>query len=211
MNPAIVAPPARRRWLHGAAVAGVALAAGAGLTGLCVTRPARAHDSVGPIRPAALAPSIRLTTHSGDRRKLPQLLAGHPTAIQLMFTGCSAACPLQGALFAQLQADLDALDADAPASRLRLLSLSIDPLSDDPQSLGRWLARFGAGRRWTAAAPSPADLDSLLAFLKGRAAAPDPHNTQLAMFDAHGRFVWRTGDLPPPAAVVRLADEIARA
>jgi protein SCO1/2 len=204
--------PSRRRWLRGMATAivGGAASGTAGLGAIVGPRPARAHDSVGPIRPAGSPPSVRLVTHDGARASLPDLLRAPVTAVQTMFTGCSAVCPIQGALFAQVQDALDALDPGAPAAAMRLLSISIDPLSDDPAALRRWLATFGAGARWSAAAPEPAELDRLLAFLKGRAAGGEPHGTQVAMFDVHGHFVWRTGELPAPAAMIRLADEIAR-
>ena len=78
---------------------------------------------------------------------LQTLLKGHITAVQLMFTGCTATCPIQGAIFA------DAASQLATAGReLRLLSISIDPLGDDAQALTAWLQRYGAQpQRWGAA------------------------------------------------------------
>ena len=151
-----------------------------------------------------------MITDGGHRAPLPALLQQPVTAVQLMFTGCSAVCPIQGALFAQLQGELDALPPSSSAASTRLLSISIDPLSDDPAALRGWLARFGAGERWSAAAPDPAELNRLLAFLKGRIAANEPHTSQVALFDRRGRFVWRTGELPTANTVVRLAEGIAR-
>ncbi|MGK6309802.1 SCO family protein [Variovorax sp. DT-64] len=68
----------------------------------------------------------------------------------MMFTGCSTVCPIQGALFAALQAAM----AAEHSPTLRLLSLSIDPLADDPAALSAWLRRFGAGPAWSAAVPT---------------------------------------------------------
>jgi protein SCO1/2 len=65
-----------------------------------------------------------------------------------MFTGCSTVCPIQGAWFAALQVAM----AAEHGTTLRLLSLSIDPLADDPAALSAWLRRFGAGPAWSAAA-----------------------------------------------------------
>lgn len=211
-GPAPLRAPSRRRWLRrvATAIVGGAACGTAGLGAMAGPGTAWAHDSVGPIRPAGSPPPVRVITHDGARAALPDLLRAPVTAVQTMFTGCSAVCPIQGALFAQLQDALDALAPGAPAAAMRLLSISIDPLSDDPAALRRWLATFDAGPRWSAAAPAPAELDRLLAFLKGRAAGGEPHSTQVAMFDGRGRFVWRTGELPAPAALIRLADEIAR-
>ncbi len=217
-----VAEPARRRLLGGAARSLMLAASGLGMTmpgpmtaasgvlALAAASAADAHDSVGPVVPASSAPTVTMITDGGHRAPLPALLQQPVTAVQLMFTGCSAVCPIQGALFAQLQGELDALPPSSSAASTRLLSISIDPLSDDPAALRGWLARFGAGERWSAAAPDPAELNRLLAFLKGRIAANEPHTSQVALFDRRGRFVWRTGELPTANTVVRLAEGIAR-
>jgi protein SCO1/2 len=181
-----------------------------GALALAAAGTADAHDSVGPVIPATPAPRVAMITDGGDRTSLSALLQGSVTAVQLMFAGCSAICPIQGALFAQLQGELDALPPGSSAASTRLLSISIDPRSDDSAALRAWLARFGAGARWSAASPDPDELDRLLAFLKGRVAATEPHTAQVALFDGSGRFVWRTAELPTANTVVRLAEGIAR-
>src|SRR5689334_1431335 len=101
----------------------------------------REHFPFGEVWPPRVVPPWSVHTADGRRTDLPGLLTGRTTAIQLMFTGCSSICPIQGALFAELQQRLG--DA-AKAERLQLLSLSIDPLADDPPALTAWLQRFGA-------------------------------------------------------------------
>jgi protein SCO1/2 len=122
-----------------------------------------------------------------------------------MFTGCSTVCPIQGALFAALQADLRA-ERDPAA---RLLSLSIDPLADDPAALGAWLRRFGAGPAWSAAAPAPAALEPMLSLFRGGVAAGDRHTGQVYVFDRQARLVWRTSELPPAAEVLAALGRVA--
>lgn len=188
--------PARRRWLAAGALALVVGRAGS----------AAAHASAGPVSPREPAPAgLRLSLGSGRSASLPDLLKGHVTAVQLMFTGCSATCPIQGAIFADAQARL------APADKqLRLLSISIDPLSDDPPALARWLARFGAQpARWSAAVPAVSDVDPLLDFLRGRAAGVDRHTAQAFLFDRQGRLAFRTIDMPPGGELVRLMQALA--
>ena len=114
-----------------------------------------------------------------------------------MFTGCSTVCPIQGALFAALQA---ASLAERGAT-VRLLSLSIDPLADDPAALSAWLRRFGAGAAWSAAAPTPEALEGMLSLFKG-AAAGDRHTGQVHVFNREAKLVWRTSELPPTAEVM---------
>lgn len=187
----------RRRLL---AAGALALAAGHHAT-------APAHESAGPVQPRALPANLRLTLGDGKAALLHELLKGRVTAVQLMFTGCSATCPIQGAIFADAQARL------APADKhLRLLSISIDPLSDDAPALARWLGRFGAEpARWAAAAPAVRDVDPLLDFLRGRAVGADRHTAQAYLFDRAGRLAFRTVDMPPGAELVRLMQALSAA
>ncbi|MDR6856314.1 SCO family protein [Variovorax guangxiensis] len=180
------------------------LAAGA-LAWLGALPAARADAAVGPVTPAVTAPALPLRRHDGAAPTLAAQLRGTPTAVQLMFTGCSTVCPIQGALFAALQAALPA-ERDAAA---RLLSLSIDPLADDPAALSAWLRRFGAGPAWSAAAPAPAALDPMLSLFRGGVAAGDRHTGQVYVFDRQARLVWRTSELPPAAEVLAALRRVA--
>ncbi|BEP35352.1 SCO family protein [Variovorax sp. V59] len=160
--------------------------------------PARANDSTGPVMPAVAAPALPLRRHDGAAPMLAAQLQGSLTAVQLMFTGCSTVCPIQGALFSTLQA---ALLTERNAA-VRLLSLSIDPLADDPAALSAWLRRFGARPTWSAAAPAPEALDSMFRLFTGGAAAGDRHTGQVYLFDRRARLVWRTSELPPAEEVM---------
>ncbi|KNZ33215.1 MAG: hypothetical protein AD742_08050 [Methylibium sp. NZG] len=174
-----------------------------------------AHESAGPVLPRERPANLRLSLVEGDGSNpgsgkpalLHNLLKGNVTALQLMFTGCSATCPIQGAIFADAQARLASAD-----KQLRLLSISIDPLSDDAPALARWLARFGAQpQRWSAAAPAVRDVDPMLDFLRGRAVGADRHTAQAYLFDRQGRLAFRTVDMPPGGELVRLMQALAAA
>lgn len=179
--------PDRRRLLTAGALA---------LLGMPAT--GRAAVGVGPVVPPVAAPRLPLRRHDGTARTLAAQLRGAVTAVQLMFTGCSTVCPIQGALFAALQAAM----AAEHSPRLRLLSLSIDPLADDPAALSAWLRRFGAGPAWSAAVPTHEALEGMLSLFKGAAAAGDRHTGQVHVFDREARLVWRTSELPPTAEVM---------
>ena len=178
---------------------------GAGLVACGID--ARAHGRAGPVDPPQPAPALRLLAGSdGAVTELPRLLRSKVTALQLMFTGCSATCPIQGAMFADVQRQLA-----TAAPQLQLLSISIDPLADTPQALRTWMKRFGAqAARWSAAVVVPDDLDRLFDFLRGRASGADRHTPQVYLFDRHARLVYRTLDLPDPTAVAGLLRDVDR-
>ncbi|MGO4392369.1 SCO family protein [Variovorax sp. M-6] len=160
--------------------------------------PAARANGVGPVLPAIAAPALPLRRHDGAVPTLAAQLRGASTAVHLMFTGCSTVCPIQGALFAALQAALQAERSTA----VRLLSLSVDPLADNPAALSAWLRRFGAAPAWSAAAPDPGALEPMLSLFNGGAAAGDRHSAQVYLFDRNARLVWRTSELPPASEVM---------
>jgi protein SCO1 len=195
----------------------------AALMGPPITRPAAAqpgtaasardHFPFGPLgSPRALQPWA-VTTHQGQATDLPALLKGRVTALQLMFTGCGATCPLQGALFAQAQRELGA--RGSRVGGLQLVSLSIDALGDTPELLRRWLTRFDAQPGWAAAVPRVADVDAIIERLgsggERRPDGPDPHTGQVYLFNRSAQLVSRTPSLPRPAHIVDALLHVAAA
>ena len=170
---------------------------------------ASAHFPFGPVLPVRAMPAWPLTTHLGRATTLRELTQGRLSALQLMFTGCSATCPIQGAIFAQAQRQLG-----AGIAGLQFLSLSIDPLSDTPKALAAWLQQFGAGPGWVAAAPRMAERDALFELLGGPRPAgrsgPDPHTGQVYFVNRRGELVYRSADLPPPEQVVKALRQVDR-
>ncbi len=164
-----------------------------------------AHAVVGPVRPPFSLPAVTVTRQDGVQVPLQSILAGKTTALQLMFTGCSQTCPLQGALFAAVQSKLPAQSRDS----VQLVSLSIDPLGDDARALTTWLKQFNTGRNWIAAVPTVKDLDRLRAALQESKDGLDNHTGQVFLFNRQGMLVWRTEDLPPVDVVVRQLTRIA--
>ncbi len=182
---------ARRQWIQGV---GLACAAWAPI------RPALAAGGQhGRVEPPQAVPNITVIGDDGRRTTLAQRLVGRISAMQLMFTACSSTCPIQGATFAAVQ------ELIAARPRLQLLSLSVDALGDDPQTLGRWRQRFAAGAGWRAVVPIVPDLDSLLDWVgRGPPRAVDSHSTQVLLFNEQARLVLRTVQLPDPQQIAAL-------
>lgn len=162
-----------------------------------------AHGLLGPVTPALPLPALEVTLHDGRRLPLAAVLRGRWTALQLMFTGCSSVCPVQGAVFAELQALLRRESAGR-APRPQLLSISIDALGDDAPALARWRAQFGAGADWRAGVPDLAGVDRLLDTLRGRATGVDRHSAQVFIVDGAGRLVYRCAELASATAVAQV-------
>lgn len=161
----------------------------------------------GPMKPPRPLPALALATHTGSKTDLVALTRGKLTAIQLMFTGCSAVCPIQGAIFAAAQRKLA-----KSMPQVQWLSLSIDPLGDDPKALAAWLKRHGAQPGWTAAVPGLKDAEALFDMIGRRskdfAGDIDRHTAQVFIADRRARLVYSTADMPSPEVLEEVLREI---
>jgi protein SCO1 len=172
------------------------------LMGVCLRARAEAPPT-GWVQPAVPAPPLRVIQAPGKAVALGELLAGHVTAVQLMFTGCSTSCPVQGALFA-------ALAARPGRQPVQLLSISIDVLGDTPDTVAAWQRRLGPHATWRGAVAHPNDVDRLATYLKGAASRSGTHTAQVFVFDRQGRLSYRTGDNPGLRELEALIDGVGR-
>lgn len=165
---------------------------------------ARAHNSAGVVVPPEAPPAVDLALHTGERSSLATLLSGHVTALQLMFTSCSATCPIQGAVFAESTRALGDTVKDA-----QWLSVSIDPGHDDAGALKTWMSRFGHHPRWRAGRPTRTQLDRLYDFLKARNKGPDRHTAQVYFFNRKGQLTMRSVDFPSSSEITRVLQALS--
>lgn len=132
-------------------------------------------------------------------------LQGRLVLVNFVFTACSTACPLQTAAIADLRRRLD----PAVAATTQCVSVSLDPLSDNPRALKAYARARGAdSARWSWVAGSPQATERLAESLRLRPLAdPESHRTALWLVDRRGRLAQRyDGKLPD---VARLARELA--
>ena len=167
--------------------------------------PVRAHSNAGVVEPALAPPNLDLTLDSGTSTRLQKVLLGKVTALQLMFTSCSATCPIQGAVFAQAAKQLGDRVADA-----QWISLSIDPARDSIKALHGWLERYGAHPRWRAARPEARELQRFVDFLKARSDGADRHTAQVYFFNRRAQLAMRSVDFPPAAELVRVLEDLSK-
>ncbi len=157
------------------------------------------HLPFGRIRPARTFPALTVFANDGSSTDLRAMLEGRWTLAQFMFTGCSTTCPLQGAIFQEAQRRLKTEGLD-----VSLLSISVDPIGDTPETLSGWLVQFGAGERWTAIIPRPGDLISLLDLMGGRGEGIDVHDARVYLIQPDAKLTYITEEMPAPAALVGL-------
>ena len=90
-------------------------------------------------------PNVPLTTQDGKVvRFYDDLLKGKSVAINLIYTHCSASCPLETAKLSQVQKIL----GDRVGKDIFFYSISIDPKHDTPEVLKAYAAKFHVKPGW---------------------------------------------------------------
>ena len=101
-------------------------------------------------------PNVMLTTHEGKTvRFFDDLIAGKIVAINLIYTSCKYACPLETARLAQVYRLL----GDRMGRDVFFYSITIDPEHDTPAVLREYAKNYGAGPGWTFLTGERADIE----------------------------------------------------
>lgn len=120
--------------------------------------------------------NVTLTTqHGAQVRFYDDLLKGKIVAINLIYTSCQYACPLETARMAQVQKKL----GDRMGKDVFFYSISIDPEHDTPSVLKAYAEQFNAGPGWLFLTGNKSDIDmiskKLGLYSKADAATADGH------------------------------------
>src|SRR5262245_8143372 len=117
-------------------------------------------------------PNVPLITQDGKTVYFyDDLLKGKIVAINLIYTSCKYACPLETARLAQVQKVL----ADRMGKDVFFYSISIDPEHDTPEVLKEYAEKFHAGPGWLFLTGKQADID-LIQKKVGLYSQIDPSN-----------------------------------
>jgi protein SCO1 len=152
-----------KNWMRAAVVYGF-------LTGALALLPANAQV---PSRWGAnYFPNVVLTTQDGTKIHFyDDVLKGKIVVIDLIYTSCVNACPLETARLVQVQKML----GDRVGKDIFFYSISIDPAHDTPKVLKEYAAKYHVGPGWTFLTGKKADID-LVSKKLGLYTEPDPND-----------------------------------
>ena len=140
-------------------------------------------------------------------RLYEDLIRGRIVVINFIFTGCVTVCPPQTALLRQLRQQLDADSRD-----VLLLSLTVDPLHDQPQQLREFANRYnialGAEHNWLMLTGSMRDMARALAAFDANSISPSEHPALLWVGNEPLQRWTRTSSLNPAQTLLRLINEV---
>lgn len=193
---------ARRRWLKASAAVAIGWAA------TCSVQSARASVGRSGISFYDNFVGMHLLDQAGRPLRLHGL-RGKVVLFNFIFTACSTVCPVQVLALRQMLQQMPT----TLRAQLHLVSVSLDPLGDTPQSLKAFAKRYEVDHAtWSFVTGKPADIErlaeTLALFRGGKGKAPlEDHSTALWLADAHGALVMRYAGNPPDAP--RIAREMA--
>ena len=98
---------------------------------------------------------------------------------------------------------------DRVGSDIRLISISVDPVTDVPARLKAFGAKFKAGPGWTFVTGSRSDIDTLLKALGAAVADKNDHTPMMLIGNEPAGFWTRTYGLAPTASIVRVISDVA--
>lgn len=132
------------------------------------------------------------------------LIKGKTVAINFIFTNCTTICPPLAATFARVQKQM----GEKVGKDVHFISISVDPLTDTPERLKAWGAKFKAGAGWTFVTGNKEEMDRLLAALGASVSRREDH-TPSVIVGNDSRNIWtRTYGLARPSLMVELIENV---
>jgi protein SCO1 len=127
------------------------------LTGAVLSLATLLQPSVAAADSRRLIPDVPLIDQDGREVNFYDLVKGRIVAIDLIYTTCQYACPLESARLARMQQLL----GDRMGKDIFFISISIDPEHDTPAALKAYGHKYNAGPGWIFLTGQQADIDML--------------------------------------------------
>ena len=167
------------------------------------TSPALGNVS-GPTKTLVI-PDVEVLDQEGHALQFySDLIKGKTVVINFIFTNCTTICPPLAATFARVQKEM----GEKVGRDVHFISISVDPLTDTPERLKAWGAKFKAGDGWTFVTGSKPQMDQLLNALGASVSRREDHSpTVIVGNDLKG--VWtRTYGLARIPQMVGLIESV---
>jgi cytochrome oxidase Cu insertion factor (SCO1/SenC/PrrC family) len=133
------------------------------------------------------------------------LVKGKTVAINFIFTTCTTICPPLTATFRKVQQEL----GDRVGRDVQLISVSVDPVTDVPERLKAFAAKFKAGPGWTFVTGSKPEMAALLKALGANAADKNEHSPMVLVGNDRAAYWTRTYGLAPASALISVIADAA--
>lgn len=151
-------------------------------------------------------PDVRVLDQDGNSLNFyTDLVKGKTVAINFIFTTCTTICPPLTATLRRVQQQL----GERVGRDVRLISVSVDPVTDTPERLKVFASKFKADAGWSFVTGDKPEIDKLLAALGVAVADKTDHSpTIIVVNDTTGKTT-RTYGLAPPTRLAQLITDAA--
>jgi cytochrome oxidase Cu insertion factor (SCO1/SenC/PrrC family) len=162
-------------------------------------------DHAGRNPAAAYFGDIPLVDQDGKTLRLySDLIQGRTVVIDVMFTGCTGACPVMSRTLAKVQDWL----GDRLGKDVYLISLSVDPVNDTPAKLKEYAAGFKAKPGWFFLTGKPEDVRAALGKLGQAVEAPEAHQSVFLIGNDRTGLWKKALGLAAPEEILPIVDSV---
>ena len=150
-------------------------------------------------------PEVEVLDQNGNALDFySDLIKGKTVAINFIFTNCTTICPPLAATFARVQKEL----GEKVGKDVHFISISVDPLTDTPERLKSWGAKFKAGAGWTFVTGNKEEMDKLLNALGASVSRREDHTPSVIIAN-DSKNVWtRSYGLAKISQLVELIENV---
>jgi cytochrome oxidase Cu insertion factor (SCO1/SenC/PrrC family) len=163
-------------------------------------KPAQAAPAANSTRKMVIPDIVVLDQDGKAVHFYSDLVKDKTVVINFIFTTCTTICPPLAATFARVQQGM----GDKVGRDVHFISISVDPLTDTPERLKAWGAKFKAGAGWTFVTGDKQEMDKLLNALGASVARREDH-TPTVLVGNDAKDIWtRTYGLARTSQMVGL-------
>jgi cytochrome oxidase Cu insertion factor (SCO1/SenC/PrrC family) len=146
-------------------------------------------------------PDVLVYDQDGRRLNFySDLIKGKTVAINFIFTTCTTICAPLTATFRRVQQDL----GERAGRDVHLISISVDPVTDVPERLKTFSARFKAGPGWTFVTGDKQEINLLLKALGANVGDKNDHTPMILVGNQRANFWTRAYGLAPASTLVKV-------
>ncbi len=148
---------------------------------------------------------VQLTNQNGQPVSLKRdLVSDRIVVMGFIYTTCTTVCPLVSAIMAKVQKQL----GDKVGKEVQIVSITVDPLRDNPQRLLSYASKFQRGPGWSWLTGSQRAVNETLKGLGTWTADPENHAPLIMVGDGRSNHWTRYYGFADPAQLVERVEQL---
>lgn len=157
--------------------------------------------------PRVSIPDVLVRDQEGRKvRFYSDLIKDKVVVLNFFYTSCTYTCTMQGRTFSKLQSLL----GDRMGKSVYLISVTTDPVKDNPEKLQAWAKRYQLKAGWTLVTGDESEINKILVQLTGGSAGAGMHfPVTFVVNDQKGTWISST-EIVAPEQLLKTVDYLMR-